>query len=560
MSDRERVLIVGGVAGGASCAARARRLSEEIEIVLFDRGEYVSFANCGLPYYVGEVIEKEETLLMATPDLFKERFNIQVKLQSEVLSIDRENKQIEIKDLSSGHTYRERYDALVLSPGAAPIKPPLPGIDLPGIFTVRTIPDSRQMKEWMAKSEAKSALVVGGGFIGLEMTENLVNLGLSVTIVEMQPQVMPLYDPEMISPVHKHLIRKGVRLRLGETVTGFEQNGNSLSVQLKSGETEAADLVVLSVGVRPETKLAKEAGLEIGELGGVKVDEHMRTSDNSIWAVGDAVEVMDYVTGRPTLVPLAGPANRQGRIAADVICGRDSRFRGVQGTSAVVVFGLTIASTGPSEKTLKRIGLWDDSKHEKIYLHPNQHASYYPGAKMMTVKLVFNQENSRIIGAQALGEEGVEKRIDVIAFAIQKHSTVFDLEEAELCYCPQSGSAKDAINFSGMVAANVLREDAQIAHYDDLANSNAFLLDVRDADEFKRSRIDGAVNIPLSELRSRIDELPKDREIMTYCLIGQRSYYANRILVQNGFKAKNISGGYLIYTFCKQSWTKTLSP
>ena len=559
MSDRKRVLIVGGVAGGASCAARARRLSEEIEIVLFDRGEYVSFANCGLPYYVGEVIKKEETLLMATPDLFEERFNIQVRLQSEVLSIDSENKQIEVKDLSSGHTYRERYDALVLSPGAAPIKPPLPGIDLPGIFTVRTIPDSRQMKEWIAKSEAKSAVVVGGGFIGLEMTENLVNLGLSVTIVEMQPQVMPLYDPEMISPVHKHLTRKGVKLRLGETVTGFEQNGNSLSVQLRSGETESADLVVLSVGVRPETKLAKEAGLEIGELGGIKVDEHMCTSDNSIWAVGDAVEVMDFVTGRPTLVPLAGPANRQGRIAADVICGRDSRFRGVQGTSAVVVFGLTISSTGLSEKTLKRLGLWDDSKHEKIYLHPNQHASYYPGAKMMTLKLIFDQEDGRIVGAQAVGEEGVEKRIDVIAFAIQKHSTVFDLEEAELCYCPQSGSAKDAINFSGMVAANVLREDAQIAHCDDLANSNAFLLDVRDADEFKRSRIDGAVNIPLNELRSRIDELPKNREIMTYCLVGQRSYYANRILVQNGFKAKNISGGYLIYTFCKRSQARDLS-
>ena len=559
MSDRKRVLIVGGVAGGASCAARARRLSEEIEIVLFDRGEYVSFANCGLPYYVGEVIKKEETLLMATPDLFEERFNIQVRLQSEVLSIDSENKQIEVKDLSSGHTYRERYDALVLSPGAAPIKPPLPGIDLPGIFTVRTIPDSRQMKEWIAKSEAKSAVVVGGGFIGLEMTENLVNLGLSVTIVEMQPQVMPLYDPEMISPVHKHLTRKGVKLRLGETVTGFEQNGNSLSVQLRSGETESADLVVLSVGVRPETKLAKEAGLEIGELGGIKVDEHMCTSDNSIWAVGDAVEVMDFVTGRPTLVPLAGPANRQGRIAADVICGRDSRFRGVQGTSAVVVFGLTISSTGLSEKTLKRLGLWDDSKHEKIYLHPNQHASYYPGAKMMTLKLIFDQEDGHIVGAQAVGEEGVEKRIDVIAFAIQKHSTVFDLEEAELCYCPQSGSAKDAINFSGMVAANVLREDAQIAHCDDLANSNAFLLDVRDADEFKRSRIDGAVNIPLNELRSRIDELPKNREIMTYCLVGQRSYYANRILVQNGFKAKNISGGYLIYTFCKRSQARDLS-
>ncbi len=553
MSDRKRILIVGGVAGGASCAARARRLSEEAEIVLFDRGEYVSFANCGLPYYVGNVIKKEEKLLVATPDLFKKQFNIQVKLQSEILAIDRENKQIEVKDLSSGETYLESYDTLVLSPGAAPIKPPLPGIELPGIFTVRTIPETRQIKEWIENNRAKSAVVVGGGFIGLEMTENLVHLGLSVTIVEMQPQVMPLYDPELISPVHKHLIRKGVKLRLDETVTGFEQNGNSLSIQLKSGETENADLVILSVGVRPETKLAKEAGLEIGELGGIKVDEHMRTNDENIWAVGDAVEVKDFVTGKPTLVPLAGPANRQGRIAADGICGRDSRFRGVQGTSAVVVFGLTISSTGPSEKTLKRLGLWDDSKYEKIYLHPNQHATYYPGAKMMTLKLIFAKDDGQIIGAQAVGEEGVEKRIDVIAFAIQKNSTVFDLEEAELCYCPQSGSAKDAVNFAGMIAANVLREDAQIAHCDDIVNNNAFLLDVRDPSEFKRGRIDGAVNIPLNELRSRIGELPKDQEILTYCLVGQRSYYANRILVQNGFKAKNISGGYLIYTFCKQS-------
>ncbi|MGA7874914.1 MAG: FAD-dependent oxidoreductase [Desulfoferrobacter sp.] len=559
MSDRKRILIVGGVAGGASCAARARRLSEEAEIVLFDRGEYVSFANCGLPYYVGNVIKKEEKLLVATPDLFKKQFNIQVKLQSEILAIDRENKQIEVKDLSSGETYLESYDTLVLSPGAAPIKPPLPGIELPGIFTVRTIPETRQIKEWIENNRAKSAVVVGGGFIGMEMTENLVHLGLSVTIVEMQPQVMPLYDPELISPVHKHLTRKGVKLRLDETVTGFEQNGNSLSIQLKSGETENADLVILSVGVRPETKLAKEAGLEIGELGGIGVDEHMRTNDENIWAVGDAVEVKDFVTGKPTLVPLAGPANRQGRIAADGICGRDSRFRGVQGTSAVVVFGLTISSTGPSEKTLKRLGLWDDSKYEKIYLHPNQHATYYPGAKMMTLKLIFAKDDGQIIGAQAVGEEGVEKRIDVISFAIQKNSTVFDLEEAELCYCPQSGSAKDAVNFAGMIAANVLREDAQIAHCADAVNNNAFLLDVRDPAEFKRGRIDGAVNIPLNELRSRIGELPKDQEILIYCLVGQRSYYANRILVQNGFKAKNISGGYLIYTFCEKSRPESLS-
>ncbi|MCK8600387.1 FAD-dependent oxidoreductase [Desulfoferrobacter suflitae] len=553
MPKKKRILIVGGVAGGASCAARARRLSEEAEIVIFDRGSHVSFANCGLPYYVGNVIRREEALLVATPELFKDWFNIEVRLESEVLSIARDRQEIEVRNLQEGRTYRERYDALVLSPGAAPIKPPLAGIDLPGIFTVRTIPDSRRIKEWIIDKKAASAVVVGGGFIGLEMAENLVNLGLSVTIVEMQPQVMPLYDPEMLTPVHKHLVRKGVKLHLSETVAGFEANGDRLTVQLKSGGQECADLAILSVGVRPETGLARNAGLEIGKTGGIRVDEQMHTSDAHIWAVGDAVEVRDAVTGLPTLVPLAGPANRQGRIAADVIFGRNSRFRGVQGTSAVVVFGLTIASTGPSEKTLRRLGLWDDLRCEKIYLHPNQHASYFPGAKMMTMKLIFTGDDGRIIGAQAVGEAGVEKRIDVLAFAIQKESTVFDLEEAELCYCPQSGSAKDAVNFAGMIAANVLRHDAHIVHCDDLASRDFLLLDVRDPAEFRRGHLEGAVNIPLKELRNRLDELPKNREILTYCLIGQRSYYADRMLTEHGFKATNISGGYLLQTFHKES-------
>ncbi|MDY0039788.1 MAG: FAD-dependent oxidoreductase [Desulforhabdus sp.] len=554
MSSSKRILIVGGVAGGASCAARARRLSEEVEIIIFDRGRYVSFANCGLPYYVGEVIKKEESLLVATSDLFKDRFNIEVRLQSEVLAIDREKSEIEVKDLVSGNVYHEKYDALVLSPGAAPIKPPLEGIDLPGIFTVRTIPDSRRIKEWIDDREAKKAVVVGGGFIGLEMTENLIARGLSVTIVEMMPQVMPLLDPEIIAPVHKHLSRSGVKLRLNETVTGFEQTNSELSVKLKSGEVEAADVVILSVGVRPETSLARNAGLQIGDLGGIRVDEQMRTSDAKIWAVGDAVEVKDFVTGRATLVPLAGPANRQGRIAADVILGRDARFRGVQGTSAVEVMGLTIASTGPSEKTLKRLGLWNEpARYEKIYLHPGHHANYYPGASPITLKLIFSKPDGRIVGAQAVGKQGVEKRIDVIATAIQKQSTVFDLEEAELCYCPQSGSAKDPVNMAGMIAANVLRGDVEIFHCGGALADNAFILDVRDPAEFKKGGIEGAVHIPLNELRGRMDELPKDREILAYCLVGQRSYYAHRMLVQYGFKVKSMSGGYRIYTFCKAS-------
>jgi NADPH-dependent 2,4-dienoyl-CoA reductase/sulfur reductase-like enzyme/rhodanese-related sulfurtransferase len=550
MLNFKRILIVGGVAGGASCAARARRLSEQAEIIIFERGPHVSFANCGLPYHVGDVIKKEESLLVATPEVFKQRFNVQVRMQSEVVAIDREAGEIEVKDLSTGESYREKYDALVLSPGAAPIRPPLRGIDLDGIFTVRNIPDTRKMREWIEQHEVKKAVVVGGGFIGLEMTENLVHRGIEVTIVEMLPQVMPLYDPEMISVVHKHLGKKGVKLRLGQTVTGFEQQNGSLAVSLNSGEIEPADIVILSIGVRPEAKLAKDAGLQIGEFGGIKVDDRMRTSDPRIWAVGDAVEVKDFITGRSTLVPLAGPANRQGRIAADCIFGRDSRFRGVQGTSAVVAFGLTIASTGPSEKTLKRLGLWNDRSYEKVYLHPGHHAAYYPGASIISLKLIFSKDDGRIMSAQAAGMEGVEKRIDVLSMAIQAKMTVFDLEEAELCYCPQHGSAKDPVNMAGMIAANVIRGDAQIVHCSDAFSNNAFFIDVREPAEFKRGHVDGAINIPLGELRAKLNELPKEQKIIAYCLVGQRSYFATRMLTQLGYDARNISGGYRTYTSC----------
>ena len=543
MESGKRILIVGGVAGGASCAARARRLAEDAEIILFERGPFVSFANCGLPYFVGDVIKREESLLVATPGLFKNRFNIEVRLHSEVTSIDREKSEIEIEDLRSRKTYREKYDALVLSPGASPIRPPVPGVDLPGIFTVRSIPDSSQIKEWI-KNGAKRAMVIGGGFIGAEMTENLARLGLQVTIIEMQPQVMPLMDPEIIAPVQDELRRHGVSLRLGETVTAFEKMPDgSISALFKSGGGESADIVILGVGVRPETKLARDAGLEIGELGGIRVDDRMVTSDPKIWAVGDAVEVRDFVTGRWALIPLAGPANRQGRIAADVIMGKDRKFRGVQGTLVCGVFDLTLASTGPSEKTLKRLGLWDAS-YEKIYLHPGHHASYFPGAKPISLKLIFSREDGRILGAQAVGQEGAEKRIDVISMAIQNRATVFDLEEAELCYAPQFGSAKDPVNIAGMIASNVIRGDARIVQWEDLESGNAFVLDVRDRSEFESGHIESAVNIPLNDLRSRMDELPKGSEIWAYCLVGQRSYYAARALSQHGFDAKNISGGY----------------
>ncbi|MBN2099044.1 MAG: FAD-dependent oxidoreductase [Dehalococcoidia bacterium] len=549
-SGKPRILVVGGVAGGASCAARARRLSEDADIIILERGPYVSFANCGLPYYVGDVITEERSLLVATPDIFQRRFNIEVRLQSEVRAIERAKQEIEVKNVVTGETYRERYDALVMAPGSAPIRPPLPGIDLPGIFTLRTIPDSRQMKQWINERKVERAVVVGGGFIGLETTENLVRRGISVTIIEMLAQVMPPIDPEMAAIIHSQLEANGVSLQMGDGVAKFEQNpdGHTISVVTKSGASFSCDMVLLAMGIRPESKLAKEAGLEIGQLGGIRVNDHMRTSDEHIWAVGDAVEVRDFVTGEWSLIPLAGPANRQGRIAADVIMGRDARFRGVQGTAVCRAFDITIAATGASEKNLQRRGIGGQpAQYEKIYLHPGHHVNYYPGARPITMKLIFSTKDGRVLGAQAIGEEGVEKRIDVIAMAIQRGSTVFDLEEAELCYAPQFGAAKDPVNVAGMIAANVMRGDAPVAHWKDITGSKALVLDVREPGEFKMGHLEGAVNIPLNSLRVRMNELPRDKEILVYCAVGQRSYYASRALRLHGFNARNISGGMRSY-------------
>ena len=540
----KKIVIVGGVAGGASCAARCRRLDESAEILMLDRGPYVSFANCGLPYYVGDVIQDEAKLLVANPTLFRDRFNIEVRTQHEVVAIDREAREIEVKDLGTGRSSRESYDALVLSPGASAIRPPLPGIELPGIFVVRTVPDSRQIREWIDGKSAKSAVIVGGGFIGLEMAENLAHRGLSVTIVEMLNQVMPPLDPEMARPVQQHLEKHGVHVALGDGVAGFEAKDGQIVVTTQSGAEHAGDLVILAIGVRPETALAKAAGLELGARGGIRVDERMRTSDANIWAVGDAVEVKDVVTGEWTLIPLAGPANRQGRIAADGICGRDSKFRGVQGTAICGLFGLAVASTGASEKSLLRAGITD---YEKVYLHPANHVGYYPGAKPINLKLLFRKSDGRILGAQAVGEEGVDRRIDVIATAIQFGGTVFDLEESELCYAPQFGGAKDPVNFAGMIAANVLRGALPLADWKELLPNSAVLLDVRDPDEFEEGHIPGAINLPLNKLRDRLHELPRDRELWLYCRVGQRGYYAARLLMQHGFQAKNLSGGYLTY-------------
>jgi len=543
--SRKKIVIVGGVAGGASCAARCRRLDETAEILLLDRGPYVSFANCGLPYYVGDVIKDESKLLLASEALFHNRFNIEVRTRHEAVSIDRDKREIKIKELATGRVYRESYDALVLSPGAMAVRPPLQGIDLAGIFVVRSIPDSREIRAWIDAKQAKSAVIVGGGFIGLEMAENLAHRGLSVTVVEMLHQVMPPLDPEMAQSVQQHMEAHGIKMALGDGVAGFETNdAGQLVVKTQSGAAHSGDLVILVIGVRPETALAKAAGLELGERGGIRVDDQMHTSDPHIWAVGDAVETRDIVTNQATLIPLAGPANRQGRIAADVICGRDSHFRGVQGTAICGVFGIAVASTGASEKALQRAGITD---YEKVYLHPNHHVGYYPGAKSINLKLIFRKSDGRILGAQAVGEADVARRIDVIATAIQFGGTVYDLEEAELCYAPQFGGAKDPVNFAGMIASNALRGDNPLADWGQLGSESVFLLDVRDPDEFEEGHIPGAVNLPLNEIRSRMEELPRDREISIYCGVGQRAYYATRILLQNGYHAKNLAGGIRTY-------------
>ena len=542
---KKRVVIVGGVAGGATCAARLRRQDEDAEILVLERGPYVSFANCGLPYYVGNVIQEESKLLLAWPSLFRERFNIEVRTRNEVLAIDRTASTVLVRDLETGREYSEPYDALVLSPGASPIRPPWPGIDLPGIFTLRTVPDSREIRHWIDEKKTRKAVVVGGGFIGLEMAENLVHRGIAVTIVELASQVMHPLDPEMAEYAKQRLESRGVTLALADAVSEFGHGTNgSLMVHTKSGKTYEADLVVLAIGVRPETALARTAGLELGERGGIRVDRQMRTSDPRIWAVGDAVEVRNRVTGQWELIPLAGPANRQGRVAADAICGRDAHFDGVQATAVCGFFAMTVALTGATEKSLRRAGMVD---FESIYLHPGNHVGYYPGAQAIHMKLLFRKSDGLVLGAQAVGEEGVARRIDVIATAIQMKATVFDLEEDELCYAPQYGAAKDPVNMAGMIAANVVRGDAEIAPWNELNSTKAFLLDVRQPSEFDAGSIPGSVNIPLGQLRSRLGELPTDREIWINCGVGQRAYYACRILSQHGLQARNLSGGYSTY-------------
>jgi NADPH-dependent 2,4-dienoyl-CoA reductase/sulfur reductase-like enzyme/rhodanese-related sulfurtransferase len=553
-----KVIIIGGVAGGASCAARLRRLDENAEIIMVERGPYMSYANCGLPYHVGGVIPEESKLLVATADTFRHQFAVDARTRCEAVAIDPGRKTVDLKDLETGEVTTESYDKLVLSPGAPPIRPPLPGIDLPGIFSLRTVPDAREIRQWLEKGTPflagmdrysgiqavrpkTRAVVVGGGFIGLETAENLSRRGFDVTVLEMGDQILGPLDREMARVVEGYLEHHGINVVLEDGAAEFRQSSSgSLKVYTQSGAMYPADIVVLGIGVRPDTALAKAAGLELGERGGIRTDEQMRTSEPDIFAVGDAVEVRDFVTGEWSLVALAGPANRQGRIAADVIAGRDSRFRGTQGTAIIGLFEGTAAWTGASEKTMKRIG---DEDYEKIYLYPNSHAGYYPGAKPIAMKVIFRKSDGRLLGAQALGEDGVDKRISTMAGLIQMGGTVYDLEEAELCYAPQYGSAKDPVNFSGMVAADVLRGDMPISHWHEI--DDGIILDVREPIELAVENIEGAVNIPLGQLRARLNELPRDKTIQVVCRSGQRAYYAARLLLQHGFDVRNVSGGML---------------
>lgn len=539
-----KLIIVGGVAGGASAAARARRLSEEAEIVVIERGPDVSFANCGLPYHIGEVIPDRAKLLVTTAERLRERFNLDVRANSEVVSIDRVNKVVVIHDLKSDKSYEEPYDKIILAPGAAPIRPAIPGADLPHVYTLRNLVDADRIKREV-DSGVREAVIVGAGFIGLELAENFVHRGISTTVIEFSPQILGPFDAEMVTPIAAAAIKKGVELLLGQSAEAITATANGMKLRLSSGRECSAQLVVVGIGVRPENHLATQAGLEVGPRGGIRVNEFLQTSDADIYAVGDAIETTDFTTSARTQVPLAGPANRQGRIAADNVFGRQSKYRGTQGTAILGFFEHTVAMTGSSEKTLKRLG----RSYRKVYVHPAHHAGYYPGAVGMTLKLLFDPQTGKLLGAQGVGGAGVDKRIDVLAVAIQAGMTVFDLEEMELCYAPQFGSAKDPVNMAGFVASGLVRGDHPQMDWETFAaaSDSTLLLDVRTELEFKNGHIPGAVNIPVDSLRARLAKLPRDRPIVAYCQVGQRGYLATRILMQSGFNVSNLGGGYKTY-------------
>jgi NADPH-dependent 2,4-dienoyl-CoA reductase/sulfur reductase-like enzyme/rhodanese-related sulfurtransferase len=558
-----KLLIIGGVAGGATTAARLRRRDESAEIIMIERGSHISYANCGLPYYIGGTIPDRNRLFVQTPESFNRRLGVDVRTDSEVVEIDRKGKRVRIE--SEGESYWESYDKLVLSPGAEPIRPPLPGIDGKTIFTLRNVTDTDRIKGYIEENRPKRAVIVGGGFIGLEMAENLHNLGIFVTLVEMADQVMNILDYEMAAEVHQHLKTKQVEFYLKDAVDSFRTKNGRTTVRLKSGKELDTDMVILSIGVRPETSLAEQAGLGIGPAGGIKVDEHLLTSDPDIYSLGDAIEFVSPISGTPVKIPLAGPANKQGRIIADNIAdGNTHPYTGTLGTGIAKVFDLTVASTGLAEKTLDTMGV----PHRSVITHSGSHAGYYPGAIPLSIKTVFSPKDGKLLGAQIVGYTGVDKRIDVIAAVMGAGGTVYDLEEVEHAYAPPYSSAKDPVNIAGFVAGNVLTGISDHLHWHEVAGEDHtksgpltgtdrfFLLDVRTPDECSLGSIDGAVNIPVDDLRGRLGEIPQGREIVVFCGVGQRAYIAERILKQNGFECvKNLSGGYKTYSMAirKQS-------
>lgn len=565
----KKILIIGGVAGGASAAARARRLSEDAQIIMFERGTFVSFANCGLPYHIGGDIQERSDLILQTPESFLARFNVDVRVMNEVLTINREEKSVLVKNLVDGSEYSESYDFLLLSPGAGPIVPPIPGIDNPLTHSLRNIPDMDRILQTIATNKVEHATVVGGGFIGLEMMEAFHQRGIKTTLLELADQVMTPVDKEMAGFAHAEIREHGIDLRLGQALSAVEyqpekhiasfDSGETtqhqhidghLNLSLSNGESLQTDILIMAIGVRPETQLASSAGLKIGELGGIWTTPNMQTSDPYIYAVGDAIEESDFVTGKQTIVPLAGPANRQGRMAADNMFGKSESYQGTQGTAICKIFDLAVAATGKNEKQLKREGI----AFEKVYVHTASHASYYPGAEIVSFKLLFDPKTGKILGAQAAGKDGVDKRIDIIAVAQRAGMTVEQLQHLELTYAPPYGSAKDVINQAAFVACNIINGDAVPIHFDEIDNlsENQLLLDVRNPNELEEvGYLEGAINIPVDELRQRMGELPKDKEIVIYCQVGLRGNVAYRQLVNNGYKASNLIGGYRTYKFAK---------
>lgn len=548
MNDsKKKVVIVGGVAGGASAAARLRRLDENAEIVMFEKGEFISFANCGLPYYVSGEIKEQSALTLQTPKSFNARFNVDVRILSEVIAINPDEKKVTVKKVVDGTTYEESYDELVLSMGADPIRPNIKGIESNKVFTIRNIPDTLRLKEYVDYKKPQRAVVVGGGFIGLEIAENIKAVGVDVTIVEMSNQVIAPIDYDMAAEVHCHLRSKGVKLMLNSALEEIEEKGNALEVTI-SGKKVETDMVVMAIGVKPESKMAVEAGIEVNSRGAIKVDSHMRTNIKNIYAIGDVIEITNFITKEKSYVPLAGPANKQGRIVADNICGLGTVYTGTQGSSVMKVFDITVASTGLNEKEAKRQGL----DYGKVYTYSANHATYYPGASMMAIKTIYEKKTGKILGAQIVGRDGVDKRCDVYAVAIRANMTAYDLTNLELCYAPPYGSAKDPVNMAGYVIENTLTGKVEHICWDDLeaakADENGILLDVRtEAEVANAGIIDGFINIPVDNLRARISELDKSKTIYITCQIGLRGYIAARILSQLGYKCKNFGGGYRFY-------------